>query len=128
MDLGGYVKCDFSTASNLLTVIRLLIKKYGVDIDKIHDEAEDSRDLERRLLEFKGVGPTAVNIFLRELRSIWVKADPPISKYVLIVKDRLGLSIEDTRKYEPNLVKIFIEYCKRRKCSVCPLNIWCKGL
>jgi len=39
--------------------------------------ALDSKDLERRLIEFKGFGPTAVNIFLRELRGIWSKANPP---------------------------------------------------
>jgi hypothetical protein len=32
--------------------------------------------LERRLEEFRGVGPVCISIFLRELRGIWEKAKP----------------------------------------------------
>jgi hypothetical protein len=38
--------------------------------------ARDARDLEQRLLAFYGVGPVTANIFLRELRPFWSKADP----------------------------------------------------
>jgi hypothetical protein len=27
-------------------------------------------------MEFKGIGPVTANIFLRELRTVWKKADP----------------------------------------------------
>ena len=68
LDSGGYVRYDFSTASNLLSIMKELKEKYG-DLETVHRESESARGLERRLLEFKGVGPTGVNIFLRELRA-----------------------------------------------------------
>ena len=69
LDSGGYVRYDFSTASNLLEVAASLREKYG-SLDVLYTQSEDSRDLEKRLLEFKGVGPTTVNIFLRELKAV----------------------------------------------------------
>jgi len=66
LDSGGYVRYDFSTASNLLGIMKELKEKYG-DIESLHGKSAGPRDLEKRLQEFKGVGPVGVNIFLREL-------------------------------------------------------------
>ncbi|MEQ9715133.1 MAG: hypothetical protein ABGF52_06305 [Candidatus Asgardarchaeum sp.] len=85
--------------------------------------ALDSKDLERRLIEFKGFGPTAVNIFLRELRGIWSKANPPPS--VIAVKVAECLSIKDVKKFESQLVRIYLEYCKKRRCNICPVKTFC---
>lgn len=125
LDAGGYVRYDFSTATNMIENMKLLIDRYGGDIDVIHESAIDSRDLERRLMEFKGFGPTAVNIFLRELRGIWVKANPEVSKYAINVASKIGLNSDLTLKYESQLVKVFIEYCKGGLCSKCPLSKYC---
>jgi len=123
LDSGGYVRYDFSTATNLLETMKKLRKKYG-DIDGIHRAAKDPKDLERRLLEFRGVGPVCVNIFLRELRGIWRKAKPKPSRIGLIMAERLG--IRDVEKYESQLVRLYIEYCKKKKCDVCPVNRFCR--
>jgi len=64
LDSGGYVRYDFSTATNILESVRLLLEEYGGDVDKIHESASDPKDLEKRLMEFRGFGPVAVNIFL----------------------------------------------------------------
>jgi endonuclease III len=69
LDSGGYVRYDFSTASNLLESMGMLLADYG-DLDRLHEDSEGSRDLERRLMELKGVGPVCANIFLREMRGI----------------------------------------------------------
>jgi endonuclease III len=92
LDSGGYVRYDFSTATNILESVRLLVERYGGDIDQVHERASNPRDLEGRLMEFRGFGPVAVNIFLRELRGIWSKADPELSSYAKAVASRLGLS------------------------------------
>ena len=77
MDSGGYVRYDFSTASNLLEIASSLRQKYG-SLEALYTQSKDSKDLEKRLLEFKGVGPTTVNIFLRELKAVWEKARPQL--------------------------------------------------
>ena len=125
LDSGGYVRYDFSTATNLLRIAEKLIKEYDGDIDKIHEEALDPQDLEKRLMKFKGVGPVAVNIFLRELKGVWSKADPRISQKALEVARKLGLS--EVKKHESKLVKIYLEYCKRKRCYGCPLRKYCKA-
>src|ERR1035441_3962462 len=35
-----------------------------------------ARGVEEKLLAFYGVGPVTLNIFLREMRPFWTKADP----------------------------------------------------
>jgi len=126
LDEGGYTRYDFSTVSNLLEVMKKLINEYNGSVDKIHELSKDSRDLKSRLMEFKGIGPTAVNIFLRELRGIWSKADPKISKYAAMVGKLIGLDNENIKRYESPLVKIYINYCKKKNCRICPLKNYCK--
>lgn len=76
LDAGGYVRYDYKTATKLLEIAEMLNERYGGDLNRLHEEARDPRDLELKLTEFKGVGPVTVNIFLRELRGVWQKADP----------------------------------------------------
>jgi len=42
----------------------------------LHDEANYSKNLEERLMQFYVVGPVTTNIFLRELRPFWEKSNP----------------------------------------------------
>lgn len=67
LDAGHYVRYDFSTATKLLEVCRTLKEKYGTLMVLIHQPGS-RKDLEKRLLEFKGVGPKTVEIFLRDVR------------------------------------------------------------
>lgn len=122
LDSGGYVRYDFSTASNLLQISKAIIEKFG-DLECIHSCARSSRHLEEMLMEFKGIGPVGVNIFLRELRGIWQKADPKPSP--LAVKVARKLKISDIKNVESQLVRINIEYCKRRSCAMCPVRNVC---
>jgi len=126
LDEGGYVRYDFSTASNLLEDMKKLIEEYNGSIDKVHEMSKDSKELEERLMLFKGIGPIAVNIFLRELRGIWEKADPKLSKYAYDVGVLLGLEYPDMKRFESPLVKIYINYCKKEKCLECPVKVYCK--
>ena len=127
LDGGGYVRYDFSTASKLLEIAASLREKYG-SLENLHTRAKDSRDLEKKLLEFKGVGPTTVNIFLRELKGIWWKAKPAISPIAKQVADKLGLKEEEIEYsgIESSLVKIGLEFCKDRRCSICPVREGCR--
>lgn len=124
LDSGGYTRYDFSTATNLLGIVKMLKEKYG-DLERLHAESSSPTDLERRLQEFKGVGPVGVNIFLRELRGIWEKAKPKPSPLAVATAQKIGLNIEDVERYESQLVRLNLEYCKKRRSSECPLKNKC---
>ncbi len=98
LDAGGYVRYDFRTATKLLDVFGTLRERYGT-LGALHAAAADARDLEARLKGLgKGVGAVTVGIFLRELRGVWAKAQPPLSPLALAAAKDLGLlapSVED---------------------------------
>ena len=92
LDEGGYTRYDFKTATKLLRVMGTLQEEYQGSVDKVHELAASYPDLEGRLQALgSGIGPTTVNIFLRELRGIWVKATPPLSPLVQSAAEHLGL-------------------------------------
>jgi endonuclease III len=124
LDSGGYTRYDFSTATNLLAIAKTLLEKYG-SLERLHAESDSPRDLESRLQEFRGVGPVGVNIFLRELRGIWRKAKPKPSPMAVATAQRIGLGLEDVERYESQLVRLNLEYCKKRRSSECPLGDNC---
>ncbi len=92
LDAGGYVRYDFKTATKLLDVCSALVKDYKGDLNALHAAAADTADLEARLRGLgKGIGDVTVNIFLRELRGVWSKAEPLPSDLVLKAATDLGL-------------------------------------
>jgi len=124
LDSGGYTRYDFSTATKLLGIAETLKEKYG-SLERLHAESSSSSDLENRLLEFKGVGPVGVNIFLRELRGIWEKAKPIPSPMAVLTAQRIGLDPEEIERYESQLVRLNLEYCKKHRSAECPLENKC---
>ncbi|MEM2866705.1 MAG: hypothetical protein QW098_06175 [Candidatus Hadarchaeales archaeon] len=126
LDEGGYVRYDFSTADKLLEICKKLKEEGG--LERLHASAKDPEDLMGKLTEFKGIGPTTASIFLRELRGIWEKADPPLSPLAREVAEKLGIRGERRmREMEPRLVRLGLEYCKRKKCISCPVSRKCRG-
>jgi len=69
LDQGHYVRYDFSTTTKLLEICKELKEKYGT-LTNLLNQAKNQKDLERKLLEFKGIGPVTVRIFLRDLKLI----------------------------------------------------------
>jgi endonuclease III len=102
----------------------MLKEKYG-DLERLHAESSSPADLERRLQEFKGVGPVGVNIFLRELRGIWEKAKPKPSPIAVATAQKIGLNPEDVERYGSQLIRLNLEYCKKHRSSECPLKEKC---
>jgi len=98
LDEGGYTRYDFSTATKLLDIVQGLMKTYGGDLNRLHDAAVDSRDLEARIMALgKGVGPTTTSIFLRDMRMIWPKADAKPTP--LIRQAQKSLRVKDLKSY-----------------------------
>jgi endonuclease III len=126
LDSGGYTRYDFSTATKLLDVSRSLKERYG-SLERLYASAVDNRELEKKLLEFKGVGPTTVNIFLRELRPVWEKADSKPSCLAVNAARKLGLSENEMKSLESQLVRLSLEYCKPKRCQSCPVKESCKN-
>jgi endonuclease III len=124
LDAGGYARYDFSTATKLLEIAKTLKEKYG-NLEELHAKASSPSDLEKRLQEFKGIGPVGVSIFLRELREIWKKAKPAPSPMAVLTAQRIGLDIEDVERYESQLVRLNLEYCKKHRSLECPLGNNC---
>ncbi|VVM44010.1 hypothetical protein PS662_00447 [Pseudomonas fluorescens] len=61
-----YVRYDETTAKRLLSLSKKLGDEYGGKIGNIREASADRRAFEQRLLEFEGVGPTTVEIFMRD--------------------------------------------------------------
>jgi endonuclease III len=144
LDDGGYVRYDFKTATKLLEIMRTLKERYQGDLNRLHSQAKDERDLERRIRELgKGIGEVTTNIFLRELRGIWEKADPLLGKLVIQAAKNLGLTKEskpstilrDLKRIAPKgefvsleaaLVRLGKDFCKKNRCRDCPLRKYCE--
>jgi len=146
LDDGGYVRYDFSTATKLLEIMKELLDKYDGDLNQLHLKAHDEKDLESRLKDLgKGIGNVTVNIFLRELRTIWAKANPKPSELVKTAARNLGYikpgkdalkSLEtvwsqhkipgnDFRDFEAALLRLGKDYCRKKKYDDCPLEADC---
>lgn len=68
---GRYVRYDESTAERLLKLCEKLNSEYGGKLGNLHEQSENRVDLEKRLIEFEGVGPKTVEIFMREAQKVW---------------------------------------------------------
>jgi len=95
---GGYVRYDGRKSEQVLRDCRMLLEQYAGRLSRLHEAARDARDLEDRLLAFHGVGPVTVNIFLRELRPFWAKADPAPLPSVLAIGKTLGIELSHYRR------------------------------
>lgn len=151
LDAGGYARYDFKTATKLLEVMDNLIRRYRGDLYVVHEMATDARDLEARLKALgKGIGDTTVNIFLRELRGMWEKADPPLSPLAALAAAHVGLldspserngaalealktcwkhvggTVQTFPDFESALVRVGRDYCRRHRQSRCPLLEVCR--
>ncbi|MBM4056353.1 MAG: hypothetical protein FJ264_17110 [Planctomycetes bacterium] len=146
LDDGGYARYDFSTATKLLEIMKDLKKFYHGDLNKLHEMADDEDDLEDLLKGLgKGIGDVTVNIFLRELRSVWKRANPFPSELVILAARNLGfisqteeplsalkkiwlahtIKGKDFSDFEAALLRLGKDFCKKRKCDKCPMGEEC---
>jgi hypothetical protein len=128
LDEGGYTRYDFSTATKLLEVFQTLLSEYGGDLNRLHNKASDSEDLERRLRNLgKGIGPATVSTFLREMKGKWSKADPEPSPLVKMAMNELGIKdMEllarkkhlDTTRLETAMLRLGKDFIRRGRTIV----------
>ncbi|MEU6079407.1 endonuclease [Streptomyces sp. NPDC047108] len=84
---GGYRRYDERTATQLGEAAELLQREYKGDLRRMR-EAGNPRKL---LRAFPGIGPTGVNIFLREVQGVWPEFAPYLDKKALQGAQRVGL-------------------------------------
>jgi len=150
LDAGGYVRYDFSTATKLLVISEDLVTHYDGRLTNVHAAADGPRDLEKQLQKIgKGIGPVTSNIFLRELRRIWLKAEPLPSDPVVLAASKLGVLDKRLRSpermlellkeqwekaalpgatfvdFEAALLRLGLRYCRKGKHDACPMAPWC---
>ena len=94
MKEGGYVRYDGRKSTQILRDCEMLLYKHQGSLQDIHDTSRDKADLEACFLAFYGVGPVTVNIFLRELRPYWRKADPIPLPVVHDMAKRVGVDLD----------------------------------
>ena len=149
LDRGGYVIYNFKTAIGLTEVAWTLNQQYQGDLNRLHFFTNDELDLEKRLRALgERVTPAVVKLFLREMRGLWEKAEPPLTKDVLLALERLGLAdttspvlaLEELRirwedskinqtqfsVLETALTKLGKSYCRKMKCDKCPVRVECQ--
>ncbi len=103
---GGYVRYDGKTSTQILRNCKTLLKKYNGDLNNLHKKAKNSKDLEEKVLEFYGVGPVTTNIFLRELRPFWKKANPEPLPIVKNIAKKLKINLNDYNKKSIKFVRL----------------------
>jgi len=149
LDAGGYARYDFKTATKLLKIMASLQERYQGSLEQLHAVAADGPDLEQRLQALApGIGPATANIFLRELRGVWAKANPTLSSLAQLAGEHLRLlppglnpgealaSMEaewhqqpvpphDFADLEAALVRLGRDYCRKVPGPPCPLGAYC---
>src|SRR4051812_16914661 len=92
LNQSGYARYDERTASQLGEACDLLIDRYGGDLRRLRDAAEQDPAREKELLqEIKGIGPTGADIFLREAQSAWSELSPYVDDRTRDEAKQLGL-------------------------------------
>ncbi len=115
LDEGGYTRYDFSTADRILEICKNLLKEYGGSLNELHEKSRDSRDLEERLQGLgKGIGPVTISVFLRDMRLVWKKADPPPTPKVKDAMKSLNISDLDEFSRRFNVGRVELETALHR--------------
>lgn len=113
---GGYVRYDGRKSDQVLRDCRTLVDDYRGSLARLHDVARNARDLEQRLSAFHGIGPVTVNIFLRELRPFWAKADPEPLPVVQQLAGRLGIDLARYERKSLRFARLEAGLVRLRRC------------
>ncbi|GAA3829843.1 HhH-GDP family DNA glycosylase [Streptomyces chiangmaiensis] len=84
---GGYRRYDERTSTMLGKGAELLLERYGGDLRRLRGEP----DPKAALLDVPGIGPTGVDIFLRDVQGVWPEFAPYIDGKAMDGARRLGL-------------------------------------
>ena len=84
-----YVRYDESSATRLAEIAAAVRDNYGGDLRKL--STHDVKGTVRLLKQFKGIGDTGADIFLREIQDVWTWVRPYFDKRAIGAARQLGL-------------------------------------
>lgn len=87
LGMGGYRRYDERTATQLGQGAELLLERYRGDVRRMRDGSRTAEHLR----EIPGIGPTGVDIFLREAQQVWPEFAPYFDAKAQQGAERLGL-------------------------------------
>ncbi|MGV0873895.1 endonuclease [Mycolicibacterium sp. XJ879] len=88
-----YVRYDESSADRLIDIAGTVRDEYHGDLRRLAAEADGDAGTAAKLLkQFKGIGDTGADIFLREAQDIWTWARPYFDNRAMDGARKLGLS------------------------------------
>jgi len=117
---GGYVRYDEKTSTKILRICQTLLTEYGGSLNTLHKRSSDSNDLETRVMQFYGVGPVTMNIFLRELRPFWKKSNPEPLPVVKELARRYGINLDQYERKSLAFARIEAGLIRLRKTAKNP--------
>jgi endonuclease III len=87
-----YVRYDESSATRMADIAGTVRDEYGGDLRRLADRSDrDVKAATRLLKQFKGIGDTGADIFLREVQDVWTWARPHFDDRALAAARDLGL-------------------------------------
>ncbi len=93
-----YVRYDESSATRLADMAGLVRDDYAGDLRALAERSgRDPAAAKRMLKEFKGIGDTGADIFLREVQDVWTWVRPHFDDRALEAAKRLGLPAQPSK-------------------------------
>jgi endonuclease III len=93
-----YVRYDESSATRLTEMAQRVVDEYSGDLREIPRRSADDVDAVKRMLkEFKGIGETGADIFLREVQDVWTWVRPHFDKRATRTAKTLGLPADPAK-------------------------------
>jgi endonuclease III len=112
-----YIRYDESSATRLADIAAAVRDEYGGDLRKL--ATGDVKTTSRLLKQFKGIGDTGADIFLREIQDVWTWVRPYFDKRAIeaarqldlpATPDELGrLAPRDNAKLAAALVRVSLD-------------------
>ena len=86
----GYARYDESSATRLTEMADVVLDEYGGDLRRLGEPREVAA-VRERLKQFKGIGDTGADIFLREVQDTWTWVRPHFDGRARATAKDLGL-------------------------------------
>jgi endonuclease III len=87
-----YVRYDESSATRLTEIAEHVRDEYSGDLRKLGERSKwDVGEAKRMLKQFKGIGDTGADIYLREVQDVWTWARPYFDERAAGAAKELGL-------------------------------------
>lgn len=119
-----YARYDESSATRMSAIATAVCDEYGSDLRRLAEQSgHDTTEAKRLLMQFKGIGDTGADIFLREVQDTWPWARPYFDDRARSAAADLGLpdtpeelgrlAPHDTAKLAAALIRVSLDTALR---------------